>query len=63
MKHEMKVVTANEASLLEERLARVLETLPDEAAVVGVGFDTTALPSGAVQFSALVHLQTTEAWR
>jgi len=40
----------------------VLETLPAEAAVVEVGFDTTALPSGAVQFSALVHLQTTEAW-
>ena len=62
MKHEMRVVTANEASLFEERLGRVLETLPAEAVVVDVGFDTTTLPSGAVQFSALVHLQTTEAW-
>lgn len=62
MRHEMKVVTANEVSLFEERLARVLETLPADAVVVDVGFDTTALPSGGVQFSALVHLQTTEAW-
>lgn len=60
MRHEMKVVTANEASLFEQRLARMLQTLPAEAVVVEVGFDTTALPDGAVQFSALVHLQTTE---
>ncbi|MDZ7708048.1 MAG: hypothetical protein U5J97_09205 [Trueperaceae bacterium] len=58
----MKVVTANEVSLFEERLARTLQTLPADAVVVEVGFDTTALPSGAIQFSALVHLQTTETW-
>lgn len=62
MRHEMKLVTANEASLFEERLARTLQTVPADAIVVEVGFDTTALPSGAVQFSALVHLQTTESW-
>ncbi len=62
MRHEMKVVTANDVSLFEERLARTLEALPADAVVVEVGFDTTALPSGAIQFSALVHLQTTETW-
>ena len=62
MKHQMKLVTANDAGLFEERLARALAQVPDDAVIVEIGFDTTADPSGTLHFSALIRLQVTEPW-
>jgi hypothetical protein len=58
----MKLVTANDPGLFEERLARALAQVPDDAAIVEIGFDTTADPTGTLHFSALIRLQVTESW-
>lgn len=61
MKHQMKLVTANDPTLFEERLERTLAGLPDDATIVEVGFDTTA-DHGTLHFSALIRWQATESW-
>lgn len=61
MKHQLRLVTANDPGLFEERLARVLADLPDDAIIVDIGFDTTA-DHGTLHFSALIRLQVAESW-
>ena len=63
MKHRIRLVTANDPSLFEERLERILAEIPDDATIVEVGFDTTADGGGTMHFSALVRIQITEPWR
>lgn len=62
MKHKIQLVTANDPSLFEERLDRMLAQLPDDATIVDIGFDTTADPAGTLHFSALIRIQMTEPW-
>lgn len=57
MKTYMRLVTANDATLFEERLTRLLATLPIDVSVAEVSFDTCGGPGGAVQYSALLRLQ------
>ena len=57
----MKLVTANDPTLFEERLARALSRLSRDAVIVDVKFSTCEV-AGATSFSALVHVQTTESW-
>lgn len=54
----MKLVTGNDPTLFEERLARTLATLPENVDVVGVEFDTTPTQDGGVHFAALLRLET-----
>lgn len=62
MKQQIKLVTANDPGLFEERLERTLARLPDDATIVELGFDTTAEPSGTLHFSALLRIQASEPW-
>jgi hypothetical protein len=62
VKHQVKLVTANDPGLFEERLDRVLAHVPDDAVIVEIGFDTSADPSGTLHFSALIRLQVAESW-
>lgn len=62
MKHQMKLVTANDPVLFEERLARTLSSLPTEAVIAEVAFDTVVTSGGTIQYSALLHVQATESW-
>ena len=61
MNQQFRLVTANDASLFQERLDRALESLPDDATIVEIGFDTTA-DHGTLHYSALIRLQRTESW-
>ena len=61
MKIVMKLVTANDAGLFEERLARTLSGLARDDVIVDVAFSTCEV-AGGVSFSALLHVQTTESW-
>jgi hypothetical protein len=61
VKHQVKLVTANDPGLFEERLARALAQVPDDAVIVEIGFDTTA-DHGTLHFSALIRLQVAESW-
>lgn len=61
MKIEMKLVTANDPTLFQERLARTLSGLSRDDVIVDVKFSTCDAGDG-IAFSALVHVQTTESW-
>lgn len=61
MRVEMKLVTANDPALFEERLARTLATLSPDDVIVDVAFSTCEA-EGGVAYSALVHVQRTESW-
>lgn len=63
MKIVMKLVTANEPSLFEERMTRVLAGLTERDVIVDVEFDTSPTDTGSgTVYSALVHVQTSEPW-
>lgn len=57
-----KLVTANDIELFDSRLASFVDSLDSGDLIVDVKFATTALPTGEVEFSALVHYQGTETW-
>lgn len=57
----MKLVTANDESLFQERLARTLGRLSRDDVIVDVAFSTCEV-AGTLTFSALVHVQTAESW-
>lgn len=61
MKTQIKMVTANEPSLFEERMAATLAQLPDDATIVEIAFDTTA-DETSIHYSALLRIQGLEAW-
>lgn len=61
MNARLKLVTANEASLFQERMQRFLEELPSNALIVDVKFSSTSVGDSLV-YSALVHVQLTEEW-
>jgi hypothetical protein len=58
---QIKLVSANEATLFQERMQRFLEDLPPNALIVDVKFSSTAVNESLV-YSALVHVQITEEW-
>lgn len=61
MRIEMKLVTANDETLFQERLARALGRLSRDDVVVDVKFSTCEV-GGSLSFSALLHVQTAESW-
>lgn len=62
MTTRVKLVTGNEATLFEERLARAMATLPDGAEVLGIEFDTCTTDGGGVHFSALIRVESAAPW-
>lgn len=62
MNTRMKLVTANDESLFEQRMARLLASLPSEAAVVEIAFDTCPTESGGVHYSALLRIEAPSPW-
>jgi hypothetical protein len=61
VKTQIKLVTANDPTLFEQRLARLMAGLPDDATIVEIAFDTTADES-SIHYSALLRIQDLEAW-
>lgn len=59
---ELKLISAAEHALFEERLARAVGGLANDDVIVDIKFDTCSGPSGAVTYSALLHVQRTETW-
>jgi hypothetical protein len=58
---QIKLVTANDPTLFEQRLARLMAGLPDDVSIVEIAFDTCA-DGGAIHYSALLRVQGLEAW-
>lgn len=56
-----KVITANDPDILQERLNRFVEELPEEVVLVEVKFSVAQTPSPL--FAALVHYKEVEAWK
>ena len=56
-----KVITANDPDILQERLNRFVEELPEEVVLVEVKFSVTQTSSPL--FAALVHYKEVEAWK
>jgi hypothetical protein len=62
VKTQIKLVTANDPTLFEQRMDRLMAELPEDATIVEVAFDTTADES-SIHYSALLRIQGLEAWR
>lgn len=63
MKVVMKLVTANEPSLFEERMSNMLAGLSKDDVIVEIEFDTSPTETGSgTVYSALVHVQSAEPW-
>lgn len=56
-----KVITANDPDILQERLNRFIENLPEDVVLVEVKFSVADGPSPL--FAALVHYKEVEAWK
>ena len=61
MAPKFKLISSNSLDLFEERLNRFVESMDVNDIIVDIKFSTTAL-SSSVEYSALVHYQTTESW-
>jgi hypothetical protein len=61
VKTQIKLVTANDPTLFEQRMDRLMAELPEDATIVEVAFDTTADES-SIHYSALLRIQGLEAW-
>ncbi|HEX2864956.1 MAG TPA: hypothetical protein VHN99_10345 [Deinococcales bacterium] len=59
---QFRIVSSAEQDLFQERLNRLIESLPDTATLGEVQFSTTVTPAGVVVFSALVNFVVTEPW-
>ena len=57
-----KLISAGEPDLFEQRLHAFVDSLDRSAVVVDVKYGSAPLPSGGVEYSALVHYQQTESW-
>jgi hypothetical protein len=58
---QIKLVTANDPTLFEQRLERLMAGLPDDVTIVEIDFDTCA-DGDAIHYSALLRIQGLEAW-
>jgi len=59
---KFKLITSHERELFEARLRDFIDSLSRDDIIVDVKFSTAPLPSGGVEYSALVHYQETSAW-
>lgn len=61
MEPKFKLVTGADPELFERRLGDFIASMDRDAIIVDVKFSTAMYGSG-VEYSALVHYQTTDAW-
>ena len=61
MKTKLKLVTANDVNLFEERLNKFLQDLKTDEVIVDVKYASVAVGS-TIEYSALIHYQLTESW-
>ncbi len=59
---KFKLVTSNDPELFEQRLNDLVASLDRDDIVVDIRFATTAVGSG-IEYSAVVHYQTTDDWQ
>lgn len=58
----LKLISANDPDIFQERINRFVHGLPQDALVVDIEFSTT--PSGAqTQYSALIQYKAVEEWK
>ncbi|HEX7039099.1 MAG TPA: hypothetical protein VF202_03180 [Trueperaceae bacterium] len=62
MDPKFKLITSHEQELFEQRLRDFIDSLGRDDIIVDVKFSTATRPTGAVEYSALVHYQETSAW-
>ncbi|MFN4071255.1 MAG: hypothetical protein ACK4HT_06840 [Thermus caldifontis] len=56
-----KILTANDPDILQERLNRFVEDLPEDVVLVEVKFSVAG--GASPLFAALVHYKEVEAWK
>lgn len=61
MEPKFKLVTGADPELFERRLGDFIASMDRDAIIVDVKFSTAMYGSG-VEYSVLVHYQTTDAW-
>ncbi len=61
MEPRFKLISGANHELFEQRLADFVAAMDRDAIIVDVKFSTATYGSG-VEYSALVHYQTTDAW-
>lgn len=62
MDAKVKLVTSRNLELFERQLNEVLAGLARDDVIVDIKFSTSPY-SGGVEYSALVHYQTTDEWQ
>lgn len=62
MNVNFKLITSRSVEIFERQLNEFMASLTRDDVVVDVKF-STALGGASVEYSALVHYQTTDAWR
>jgi hypothetical protein len=58
----VKLISATDPDMFQERMERFLEAMPAEAVLVDIKFATSALGS-SLAFSALVQYKSVEEWK
>ena len=61
MKTKLKLITASDIDLFEERLNKFLQGLKKDEIIVDIKYATAAL-GNSIEHSALIHYQLTESW-
>jgi hypothetical protein len=59
---EFRLISSTEAELFQERLNRFIASLGPDVVLGEIKFDTTSMPSGHVNYSALVSFKRVEGW-
>ena len=62
METKLKLITANDVDLFEERLNKFLQSLKKDEIIVDVKY-TNATMGNSIEYSALIHYQLTESWQ
>lgn len=58
----LKLISASDPDVFQERMNRFIEGLPDEALIVDIKFSTA--PNGSqTQYSALIQYKAVEEWK
>ncbi len=62
METKLKLITATDVDLFEERLNKFLQSLKKDEIIVDIKYANTAMGS-SIEYSALIHYQLTESWQ
>lgn len=60
---EFRLISSTEPDLFQERLNRFIASLGPDVVLGEIKFDTTATPSGHINFSALVGFKRVDTWK